>query len=68
MSKKQKSLKIKSHIVCPKCGENHYFYISKKNKKKGIIFTEGFHEGFVKSYSYNFYDCCTCGNHWEERI
>lgn len=39
------TLKMESPYVCPKCGENHYAYISKKGKHKGIEFGEFYYEG-----------------------
>lgn len=70
MSKKNKSnlvFKIPSSVICPNCGEKYLFYISKKNKKKGILFGEYFHEGFFDSHYGDVYDCYTCGHHWTVR-
>lgn len=61
------TLKIKSPYICPNCGENHYAYISKKGKHKGIEFGEFYYEGGLlrKDYYGNWYHCHSCGYKWE---
>ncbi len=61
------TLKIKSPYISPNCGENHYAYISKKGKQKGIEFGEYYYEGglFREDYYASWYYCHSCGYKWE---
>lgn len=60
------TLKLQSPYVCPNCGEDHYAYISKKGKQKGIDFGEYYYEGGLlrKDLFGNWYNCLTCGYEW----
>ena len=61
-------IKIPTNEICPKCGEQYTYYISKSGDKKGILPSAYVYEGFFDSHYSNSYDCYTCGYHWEERV
>lgn len=62
-----KTLKIPCGCTCPNCGESNGFYITKKGRKKGILFGEYFYEGFFDPHYGNTYTCYSCNTEWEER-
>lgn len=65
--KLKREIKISSNEICPKCGENYYFYIDKSNRKKGLLFGEYVFEGLFDTHYGKHIDCYSCGNHWKVR-